>query len=46
MSEYPSKLERIQYIDVAKGLGILLVVAGHIFTGTIKTQIFIFHIPS
>lgn len=45
MSEYPSKLERIQYIDVAKGLGILLVVAGHIFTGTIKTQIFIFHIP-
>ena len=36
---------RLDYIDVAKGLGIVLVVIGHIWPGTLKLFIFCFHMP-
>ena len=37
--------ERIEYIDIAKGIGILLVIAGHLFAyrGPISRWIFSFH---
>ena len=38
--------QRLQYLDVCKGMGILLVVLGHIFlTNPVKTWIFSFHMP-
>ena len=39
--------ERIEYIDIAKGFGILLVIAGHLFAyrGPISRWIFSFHMP-
>lgn len=39
--------ERIEYIDIAKGIGILLVIAGHLFAyrGPISRWIFSFHMP-
>ena len=39
------KDNRILWIDVMKGLGILSVVAGHIYGGEISRNIFIFHMP-
>ena len=38
-------MERSNWIDVYKGIGIILVVAGHIFDGPIKDLIFLFHMP-
>lgn len=39
--------ERMEYIDIAKGIGILLVIAGHLFAyrGPISRWIFSFHMP-
>lgn len=39
------KAERMDWIDAAKGIGILLVVYGHIYSGPIKDFIFMFHMP-
>ncbi len=36
---------KIVWIDVLKGLGILLVVVGHIWGGTLTALIYIFHMP-
>jgi fucose 4-O-acetylase-like acetyltransferase len=38
-------MERSKWIDVYKGIGIILVVAGHIFEGPIRDLIFLFHMP-
>lgn len=38
-------MERSKWIDVYKGIGIILVVAGHIFDGLIRDLIFLFHMP-
>ena len=38
-------MERKEWIDVMKGIGILSVVAGHIFTGFFHQIIFLFHMP-
>lgn len=35
----------MKWIDVVKGLGILLVVAGHIFIGDVSRLIYVFHMP-
>ncbi|MBT3468581.1 MAG: acyltransferase family protein [Opitutae bacterium] len=49
MTNLPSKSERVQRMDIARGLGILLVVAGHnpasTSGSTAKLLIFSFHIP-
>jgi len=49
MTNLPSKSERVQRMDIARGLGILLVVMGHnpaCASGTLaKPLIFSFHIP-
>lgn len=38
--------KRITYLDIAKGIGILLMVAGHVFYGSIfRDAIFSFHMP-
>ena len=39
--------KRIVWIDIAKGLGIILVIAGHLFRydSYISTVIFSFHMP-
>ena len=37
--------KNIEWIDIAKGFGILTVVAGHIYEGDIRRIIFIFHMP-
>jgi fucose 4-O-acetylase-like acetyltransferase len=37
--------KRIEWIDVMKGIGILTVVAGHIYTGYAHQIIFLFHMP-
>ncbi|WP_154062153.1 acyltransferase family protein [Klebsiella michiganensis] len=34
-----------EWIDNVKGIGILLVIAGHILSGAISDIIFIFHMP-
>lgn len=39
------KTNIIPWIDVFKGLGMLLVVAGHVYVGKISHTIFIFHMP-
>jgi polysaccharide biosynthesis protein PslL len=36
---------RIEWIDVLRGLGILLVVIGHCFTGVVHSIIYTFHMP-
>lgn len=39
-------LNRFAFIDVAKGLGIIAVVAGHVFSaGLLRSAIFTFHMP-
>lgn len=38
-------MKNILWIDVIKGLGILTVVAGHIYGGEISRNIYIFHMP-
>lgn len=38
-------MKRIPWIEVLKGLGILMVVAGHIYQGEISRNIYIFHMP-
>lgn len=39
--------ERIEYLDIAKGIGIILVIMGHtgFLTETLKTYVFSFHMP-
>ncbi|GAA4282078.1 acyltransferase family protein [Gaetbulibacter aestuarii] len=37
--------KKIPWIDVIKGLGILSVVIGHVFTGEVRHIMFIFHMP-
>jgi fucose 4-O-acetylase-like acetyltransferase len=37
--------EHIAWIDVARGVGILLVVLGHLETGLVKSCIYTFHMP-
>lgn len=39
--------KRIEYIDIAKALGIMLVIAGHVTSSTtvIKKEIYAFHMP-
>lgn len=39
------KRSKILWIDVLKGIGMLAVVAGHIFEGEISRNLFIFHMP-
>ncbi|MFP9099570.1 acyltransferase family protein [Flavobacterium sp. RHBU_24] len=36
---------RIEWIDALKGIGILSVVVGHIYSGNLKLFIFLFHMP-
>jgi uncharacterized membrane protein YcfT len=36
---------RIDWIDIAKGYGILLVILGHLDVGKIGTWIYTFHMP-
>jgi fucose 4-O-acetylase-like acetyltransferase len=38
-------MKKILWIDLMKGLGMLTVVAGHIYGGEISRNIFIFHMP-
>ncbi len=38
-------MKKILWIDIAKGIGILSVVAGHVYIGDIKNIIFLFHMP-
>jgi len=38
-------MERKEWIDITKGIGIIAVVAGHIYVGNIKLIIFMFHMP-
>jgi polysaccharide biosynthesis protein PslL len=40
-----SMMQRIRWLDIIKGIGILLVVAGHIFKLYVKATIFLFHMP-
>ena len=38
--------KRIEWIDVAKGIGILFIILGHVFnTGFLRKWIFSFHVP-
>lgn len=39
------KSQKLEWMDVVKGLGILSVVAGHIYQGIAKDLIFMFHMP-
>ncbi len=48
MIELPVKIhnkERDRLIDVVKGIGILLVVLGHIIEGSVRDFIYLFHMP-
>ncbi|MBF90948.1 MAG: hypothetical protein CMP75_04220 [Flavobacteriales bacterium] len=38
-------MERSKWVDVYKGVAIILVVAGHIFDGPVRDLIFLFHMP-
>jgi polysaccharide biosynthesis protein PslL len=38
-------MDRKYWIDIAKGIGILCVVAGHALTGSFRDAIFVFHMP-
>lgn len=38
-------MSKMQWIDIVKGIGILFVVAGHIFNGYSRDFIFLFHMP-
>ena len=40
-----TKVDRVQYISIAKGIGIILVVIGHCINGSIKNFIYLFHMP-
>ena len=37
--------KRLNYLDYAKGIGILLVVLGHIYNNNTKLWIYSFHMP-
>ena len=37
--------KRLNYLDYAKGIGILLVVLGHIYNNSVKLWIYSFHMP-
>jgi polysaccharide biosynthesis protein PslL len=41
----PMKSPRIEWIDILKGLGIILVVGGHSLTGLTSSIIYTFHMP-
>lgn len=36
---------RLEWVDTTKGLGIVLVVAGHVFSGAPSDLVFLFHMP-
>ena len=38
-------MKRIEWIDIARGIGIILVILGHIGIGKIGKFIYSFHIP-
>jgi fucose 4-O-acetylase-like acetyltransferase len=40
-----NKLNNIDWVDTLKGIGIVLVVIGHIYSGFISKFIFLFHMP-
>lgn len=43
---YDMKSNRLEYVDVAKGIGIICTVIGHAFTGTMTAKvIYTFHMP-
>lgn len=37
--------QRIEYVDIAKGIGIILVIIGHTVSGILRGVIFSFHMP-
>lgn len=37
---------RLHYVDVAKGIGIYLIVLGHAFVGFVSQVIYVFHVPA
>lgn len=40
-----NKLNNIDWVDILKGIGIILVVIGHVYSGFISKFIFLFHMP-
>lgn len=42
---YCLELKRLKYIDIAKGIGIILVVVGHLTDSEIQSFIYLFHMP-
>jgi polysaccharide biosynthesis protein PslL len=38
-------MDRKYWIDIAKGIGILCVIAGHTFSGPLRDALFVFHMP-
>ena len=37
--------QRLEYIDIAKGIGIICVILGHMDNDSIKQFVFSFHMP-
>ena len=37
--------ERVRYFDIAKGIAILCIIAGHMGNGIINNFVFTFHVP-
>jgi polysaccharide biosynthesis protein PslL len=38
-------MNRQEWVDILKGIGIICVVAGHVMTGSIRDAVFLFHMP-
>jgi len=45
VKKYSMSVNRLEYIDIAKGVGIILVIAAHGFSGYASNLIFCFHMP-
>ncbi|MBU9825037.1 acyltransferase family protein, partial [Rahnella perminowiae] len=45
MLKQENGLQSTDWVDCAKGLGILSVIAGHVFTGLPSEIIYLFHMP-
>lgn len=40
-----AKKRRLEYVDVAKGIGIICIILGHLGLASVNKVVFTFHVP-